>query len=86
MILLAVLHLTSVLGANTSLTIQSYEGTIPSLPEIGRALSKLRLDVQIPRIPVPGDGPDDGKGPGFIQDATVLSTFMDAVSVHDGHD
>lgn len=70
-------------GANTTVTIQSYEGTFPALPKIGRALSRLGLDVQIPRVPVSGN-PNNGKG--FIQDATVLSTLMDAVSLHDGHD
>lgn len=73
------------IGSNTSVTIKSYEGTFPALPSIGQALSRLGLEVQIPRVPVPGD-PDNNKDRGFIQDATVLSTFMDAVSQHDGHD
>ncbi|PLB54438.1 hypothetical protein P170DRAFT_432079 [Aspergillus steynii IBT 23096] len=61
-------------GANTTVTVQSYNGTIPSLPQLGKALSKLGFDVQIPRVPVrraPGKEPEDDQGPGFIQDATL---------------
>ena len=48
-------------------------------------MSKLALEVPIPKIPAPqlpgddDDGPHDDGQPHFIQDATVLSTFMDAV-------
>ncbi|KAF7586763.1 hypothetical protein BBP40_008356 [Aspergillus hancockii] len=58
-------------GDNTSVIIRSHEGTIPALPKLGKALSRLGLEVQIPRIPVPGnpDG-EDGK-PRFIQDSTL---------------
>lgn len=66
------------------MTVQAYRGTIPTLPKIGQALSKLALKVPFPKIPtpqLPGDdnGPHDDGQPHFIQDATVLSTFMDAV-------
>ncbi|KAE8150086.1 hypothetical protein BDV25DRAFT_155026 [Aspergillus avenaceus] len=58
-------------GFNTSVTIRSHEGTIPGLPKLGQALSRLGLEVQVPRVPVPGSpGNSDGK-PGFIQDATL---------------
>ncbi|EAU34560.1 conserved hypothetical protein [Aspergillus terreus NIH2624] len=57
-------------GANTSVTIQTYEGTFPALPKIGQALSRLGLEIQIPRVPVPGN-PNNGKDQGFIQDATL---------------
>ena len=75
-------------GSNTTVTVQSYNGTIPSLPQLGKALSKLKFDVQIPGVPVrraPGKEPDDDQGPSFIQDATVLSTFMELVSLRDGY-
>ncbi|KAK1143086.1 hypothetical protein N8T08_006970 [Aspergillus melleus] len=61
-------------GSNTTVTVQSYNGTIPSLPQLGKALSKLKFDVQIPRVPVrraPGKEPDDDQGPSFIQDGTL---------------
>ncbi|KAF9887854.1 hypothetical protein FE257_009514 [Aspergillus nanangensis] len=62
-------------GTNTTVTVQSYEGTIPALPGLGKALSKLGIEVQIPRVPVPripGHEPDgDGQSMGFIQDATL---------------
>lgn len=78
--------LTIVAGYNTTVTVRTHEGTIPGLPKLGKALSKLGLEVQIPRVPVPhapgaGDDPDDDSK-GFIQGATVLSTFIDIVSEH----
>ncbi|PYI06637.1 hypothetical protein BO78DRAFT_343224 [Aspergillus sclerotiicarbonarius CBS 121057] len=62
-------------GYNTTVTIQTHEGTIPGLPKLGKALSRLGLEVQIPRVPVPrapgtGNDPDDGST-GFIQGATM---------------
>ncbi|KAE8353904.1 hypothetical protein BDV28DRAFT_132167 [Aspergillus coremiiformis] len=58
-------------GYNTSVTIRSHKGTIPALPELGQALSRLGLEVQIPRVPVSGNpGGEDGKQK-FIQDATL---------------
>lgn len=67
---------------NTTVTIQSYEGTIPALPELGRAFSELRIDLRVPRLRLPGapgdgDGDSDGDGRShFIKDATVLFTFL----------
>ncbi|PYH77195.1 hypothetical protein BO82DRAFT_345406 [Aspergillus uvarum CBS 121591] len=62
-------------GSNTTVTIRTHEKSIPALPGLGRALSRLSLDVQIPRIPVPqapGHEPDAGNGSmGFIQGATM---------------
>lgn len=49
-------------------------------------MSKLAVEVPIPKTPtpqLPGGDDDDGQ-PHFIQDATVLSTFVDAVFLH-GH-
>jgi hypothetical protein len=72
------------LGFNTTVTIQSHENSIPALPNLGRALSKLEIDVQVPRLRIPGD--DNGQ-PGddsrhFIKDATVLSALINAISSH----
>ncbi|KAL4889001.1 hypothetical protein BDV59DRAFT_122716 [Aspergillus ambiguus] len=58
-------------GANTSVTIQSWDGSFPTLPKLGQALSKLGLDIQIPRVPVPGSGPGNDEDRGFIEDATL---------------
>lgn len=64
------------------MTIQTYGGTIPTLPKLGQAMSKLAVEIPLPKTPtsqLPG-GDDNGDGqPHFIQDATVLSTFMDAI-------
>ncbi|KAI3126357.1 hypothetical protein DTO027I6_7032 [Penicillium roqueforti] len=59
-------------GLNTTITIKSYRNTIPSLPNLGEALSVLKITVPIPRISIPGSpgSDDDDNKPHFIQDAT----------------
>lgn len=54
----------------------THKGTIPALPKLGKALARLGLEVQVPKL---AHGHNDGHQ-GFIQDATVLSTFLDTVS------
>ncbi|KKK20027.1 hypothetical protein ARAM_004062 [Aspergillus rambellii] len=65
-------------GFNTSVMITTHKGTIPALPKLGQALSRLGFEVQIPKLPVrraPGDDPDepdhDDGQTRFIQDATL---------------
>ncbi|PYH95181.1 hypothetical protein BO71DRAFT_212456 [Aspergillus ellipticus CBS 707.79] len=61
-------------GHNTTVTIKTHEGSIPALPKLGKALSKLGLEVQIPHVPVPrapGSGNDPDNDSGFIQGATM---------------
>ncbi|KAI9367911.1 hypothetical protein BJX61DRAFT_262048 [Aspergillus egyptiacus] len=71
-------------GYNTSVVIKTHKGTIPALPKLGQALSRLDFEVQVPKLLAqrPGGDPDqpghdDGKG--FIQDATLhlLSSTAD---------
>ncbi|RDW57138.1 uncharacterized protein DSM5745_11536 [Aspergillus mulundensis] len=65
-------------GLNTSVTMKTHQGTVPALPRLGQALSRLGFEVQMPKLtPVgnpdgdPGQpGRDDGHK-GFIQDATL---------------
>lgn len=68
-------------GYNTSVTIRTHRGTIPSLPRIGDALSRLNLTLSAPRLRLPpppgrGGGGDDGDDSAeeeerrFIRDAT----------------
>lgn len=62
------------LGLNTTITIRSDWKTIPTLPELGRALSRLHLEIPVPKLPPPPgqpDGIDDDDRPHFIQDTTV---------------
>ncbi|KAL2265618.1 hypothetical protein VTJ83DRAFT_6718 [Remersonia thermophila] len=69
-------------GHNTTVTLRSHGGSIPALPALGKALSRLALTLPAPRLRLPGDGGgghDDGDaddGPRFIRDATfhVLSS------------
>ncbi|KAL4878544.1 hypothetical protein BJY04DRAFT_110477 [Aspergillus karnatakaensis] len=63
-------------GFNSSVTISTHEGTIPALPKLGLALSRLGLEVQVPKLSPggdPGHNPDQPNGghKGFIQDATL---------------
>lgn len=62
-----------VAGLNTTVAIQSHRKSIPSLPDLGEALSVLNITVPVPRMNIPGSpgsGDEDFK-PHFIQDATV---------------
>ena len=75
-------------GYNTTITVRTHRGTIPALPWIGEALSRIDLTIPAPRLRLPGedddgdgdgDGDDDGEDngqPHFIRDATfhVLSS------------
>ncbi|OAA76197.1 hypothetical protein LEL_05881 [Akanthomyces lecanii RCEF 1005] len=58
-------------GKNTSVTIRSHRGTLPSLPDIGEALSGINFTLPTPRLELPGDGNkhDNTSLPGFIRDA-----------------
>lgn len=55
-------------GFNTTLTFQTHEDSIPSQPELGRALSKFTIEIPTPRL-----GVDEGNGgdhkPHFIDNA-----------------
>ncbi|KAL5000708.1 hypothetical protein BDV10DRAFT_183182 [Aspergillus recurvatus] len=63
---------------NTSIMMKTHEGTIPALPKLGQALSRLGFEVQIPNLSHGGDPNSDPDQPGqndghkgFIQDATL---------------
>ncbi|OJJ44715.1 hypothetical protein ASPZODRAFT_70873 [Penicilliopsis zonata CBS 506.65] len=64
-------------GFNTTVTVQSHKGTFPNLPRLGKAMSKLAIHLQIPKLFTPGDGGDDDNGDTedgasrFIKDATL---------------
>ncbi|KFY91493.1 hypothetical protein V498_05431 [Pseudogymnoascus sp. VKM F-4517 (FW-2822)] len=70
-------------GWNTTLTFQTFHGTIPALPALGESLSKFPIEMEIPRLSSPhngsGDDDDDEDTPDhlrFIQGATfhILSS------------
>ena len=66
-------------GWNTTLTLQTHKGSIPTQPALGKALSKFAVEIATPKLraPTPGDpeDPDDPDkehdGPHFIQDVTM---------------
>ena len=63
-------------GWNTTLTLQTHNGTIPALPALGHALSKFPATFPTPRLgssdPPPSDGDGDGRAdPHDIQDAAL---------------
>lgn len=58
-------------GKNTTLTLRTHRGTIPTMPIIGEALSKINLTLPAPRLKLPGDDDDDSEdGHHFVRDAT----------------
>ncbi|KAG6008217.1 hypothetical protein E4U21_004816 [Claviceps maximensis] len=74
-------------GKNTTLTLRAHRGSIPPLPVLGQALSKINMTVSTPRLRLPdedgdgdGDGGDDDNDRdgrrGLIHDATfhILSS------------
>ncbi|KAF2491039.1 hypothetical protein BU16DRAFT_530611 [Lophium mytilinum] len=65
-------------GYNTTLTLKTHNGTIPSQPALGFALSAFGIDLPTPSLSSPkkpsdGDDPDgpEDDGPHFIKDATM---------------
>lgn len=63
------------------MTLKTHNGTIPSQPSLGEALSSLEIEIPTPKLTPPKNPnrPDDGddnddeddKAPRFIDDATV---------------
>lgn len=75
-------------GYNTTLTLRTHQDTIPAVPGLGRALSKLEIVIgtskllppQIPGHGGEGGGTDQGEGGShFIRDATVLPAFLEVL-------
>ena len=63
-------------GYNTTLTLRTHNGTVPSIPIIGAALSNFSVNIPTPRLKSPRNPnrPDDdpeNNGGKFIDDATV---------------
>ncbi|KAG5932730.1 hypothetical protein E4U53_001204 [Claviceps sorghi] len=81
-------------GKNTTMTLKAHRGSIPSLPLIGQALSKINITLSTPRLRLPGDeGDGDGDGGrgghGFIRNATfhiLSSTASFTLASPLGHD
>lgn len=55
-------------GENTTLTARTHRGSIPTVPLLGEALSKLSVTLPTPRIRIPGQESDVNQR--FIKDAT----------------
>ncbi|KAI9751683.1 MAG: Peroxisome chaperone and import receptor [Chaenotheca gracillima] len=80
-------------GWNTTLKLKTHEGSIPSQPAIGAALSEFSVDLPTPKLRAPkqpddgdggdddGDGDDSDDGPHFIKDATVVPTLLEILSL-----
>lgn len=66
-------------GWNVTLGIRMHEGSLPSLPKLGKALSKFPVEIPAPKLKVPShdgdrpgdDDPDNSEGTHFIRDATM---------------
>ena len=55
-------------GWNTTITVKAHGDSIPSVPMLGKALSKLDITVNVPKLELPGEAGDDVGH--FIRDAT----------------
>ncbi|KAE9989379.1 hypothetical protein EG327_002813 [Venturia inaequalis] len=68
-------------GYNTTISLRTHKGTLPSQPALGKALSGFTITIPTPRMhspkpPADGDGPEnppeeDAGKPHFIQEATM---------------
>lgn len=76
-------------GFNTTLTLKTHNGTIPSQPALGKALSQFEIDIATPQLRPPknpnhhdGDNDDDrdDDGPHFIEDATVVPALIEFIT------
>jgi hypothetical protein len=63
-------------GFNTSVTVRTHRMSIPALPDLGSALSRLNLTIAAPHLSLPGGGGDEDERAHFIRDATfhILSS------------
>lgn len=61
-------------GKNTSVTLRSHRGSIPGMPALGEALSKINMTFAVPKLELPRDDDDDDEDPEsrsrFIREAT----------------
>ncbi|KAH7154955.1 hypothetical protein B0J13DRAFT_593379 [Dactylonectria estremocensis] len=55
-------------GKNTTMTAKAHRNSIPTVPQIGEALSRFNFTIPTPRIRIPGE--DDDARQRFIADAT----------------
>lgn len=63
---------------NVTLTVKTYNGSIPAQPAFGKALESLELTMPFPKMKVPsrpGHEDDDDGSPHFIDEATVRLTL-----------
>ena len=66
-------------GYNTTLTLKTHNGTVPTQPRLGHALSSISIEIPTPKLTPPKnpnhpDDEDDDRdenAPHFIDDATV---------------
>lgn len=57
-------------GENTTVTVQLHRGSIPGMPKLGQALSRINMTFDTPRLRLPGnDGHETDDGLGFIREA-----------------
>ncbi|PFH61433.1 hypothetical protein XA68_17419 [Ophiocordyceps unilateralis] len=59
-------------GMKTSVELKAHGGSVPTVPALGEALSRLNITLRAPRLKLPGDDGDDQDkdNTGFLRDAT----------------
>ncbi|KAK4166193.1 hypothetical protein QBC43DRAFT_206527 [Cladorrhinum sp. PSN259] len=55
-------------GFNTTITIRTYNGSFPSQPSLGKALSRMNLTIAAPKLHLPGKDKDEQSH--FLREAT----------------
>jgi hypothetical protein len=55
-------------GKNATITFRAHRGSIPNMPIVGEALSKINFTIPAPRMSLPGE--DESEHQSFIREAT----------------
>lgn len=69
-------------GENTTIAVRTHRGSLPGMPDVGEALSRLNITFPMPAMDLPEDDEDSGSdsiGHGFIRDA-VFHIFSSAAT------
>lgn len=57
-------------GKNTTITLKAHRDSIPAMPVVSEALSKITITLDTPRMKLPEEDEDKEQGHSYIRDAT----------------
>lgn len=67
---------------NSTITLRTHRDTVPSMPVLGEALSKMNLTIPAPRLKLPADDGDDGDDGGGEDDEEKRPRFVRNAEFH----